>query len=203
MSKKIVDESGAEIEVYTAEEVKAQLDVKETEFGAVKSALETELAGAKTALGDRAREFGQFRELNKELVDKLGVAERTIYENQKAAHEQQVARETEQASRVASQVETAIRAKVGTDEKLYVEMKKMYDMVGITATTPEEIERKTAMALGALGMAAPDLMASVVGFSGGSYTPPSVSTDEKTFAQTDRGQAAAKELGLLTEVPKK
>lgn len=200
---KILDEkSGEEIEVYTAEEVQAKVQAKETEFGTIKTGLESELKNAKDALGDRAREFGQFRELHKDVVDKLDVAQRTIYENQKAQHDSQIARETEEKTRIGNQVDAALRAKSGTDEKLFTKMKEMWDVVTIDARTPEEIDRKTLMILGAIGQTEPDLVASIQGFSGGSYIPPKTTSVEPGFGETEAGKGLAKDLGLDFVPPK-
>jgi hypothetical protein len=83
-------------------------------------------------------------------------------------------------------------------------MSEMYDLIGIKAQTPEQIEAKVLMTLGAIGTSTPDLVASVNGFSGGSYAPPVVpGNDGKSFADSDAGKAGANELGLTLEVPKK
>lgn len=209
---KIMNDEGVEIEVYTAEEVKTQTETavstavkaKEVEFGKTKAEIDTELANAKKALGERAAEFGQFRKLNEETVAKLTVAERTIYENQKSMAEEKEKNQATEKAATEARVTAAIRAKVGTDEKLFTKVKGMYDIIGIEAKTPEEIEKKTLAALGALGQTEPDLVATVAGFSGGSYTPPVVKKEgEGSFADSERGKSGAAELGLKFPEAKK
>lgn len=196
---KILNEDGNEIEVYTAEDMKA----KEDEFGKTLTQKETELAEARTALNERTGEFKQFRKLNDEAVAKLSVAERTIYENGLALQKVNEERADSEKKTREGLIDTAIHAKAGTDEKLFLKMKDMYSIMGIEATTPAEIERKTLAVLGAIGATEPDLIASVNGFSGGSYTPPRVNnSDDKSFADTDRGRAIANELGLKLEATK-
>lgn len=191
-----IQHEGEEIEVYTAAEAQAMVATKETEFGVKMTEKEQELADAKKALGERAGEFAQFRKLNDDTIAKLSVAEKTIYENGLALHEEREKNKVAEQGRVTAARDASLRAKAGTDDKLFDEMKKMWDVVQINATTPEEIENKTNMVLGALGMSQPDLVAAVQGFSGGSYTPPKVNTDEPSFADSERGKKAAEELGL-------
>lgn len=206
MSKKIEDDNGDEIEVYTAEEMKAATEAaiktKEEEFGKTKIQIEAERDEAKKALGERTTEFGQFRKLKDEAVEKLSVAERTLYENQKYMAEDKEKREKEEKDKIEKQVDATIRSKVGTDEKLFEKVKNLYSTIGIDATTPEEIEKKTLMSMGALNISEPNLLASI-GFSGGSFTPPGEKKDDdKSFADTDRGKQGAGELGLKLEPDK-
>lgn len=209
---KIMGEDNQEIEVYTAAERDAftaeEVKKKEEEFAGKSKAeiavIVAERDEARKALGERAGEFKQFRKLNDEALAKLSVAERTIYENGLLLQEEREKNKTAEKARIDAQVETALRGKAGTDEKLFGKMKEMYEVIAIEATTPEEIDRKTMMVLGALGTTQPDLVASVAGFSSGAFEPPKPkSDDDKSFADTDAGKAAANSLGLLTEAPKK
>lgn len=209
---KHLTEEGTEIEVFTAEEVKAQIadesakavKAKETEFGTVRTGLETELADAKKALGERAGEFKQFRELHKDVVDKLTVAERTIYENQKLAADNETKRIADDKKRQDAAVDSALRSKAGTDEKLFTKMKETWGVINVNAATPEEVDRKIMMVLGAIQTTQPDLLANVTGFSGGYMPPRAGGSDDKTpFAETERGKAAAAELGLTFDEKKK
>lgn len=206
MSQKITNDEGVEIEVYTADEVKAQVDAgiktKEDEFGKTKAEIEKERDDARTALNERTGEIKSFRKLNDDTVAKLGVAERTIYENQKFLSEEKERRETAEKTALDNQVTAAIRAKVGTDENLFKKVKDMYAIIGIEANTQEEIDRKTLAALGALNTTEPNLLASVNGFGGGSYTPPAPAGEQKNFGDTDAGKALAGELGLTLEAKK-
>ena len=166
--------------------------------------LETELGGAKKALGERATEFAQFRKLNEEQLGKLTVAERTIYENGLALEEQRQKNLKLEGERTQAAIDTAIRAKVGTDDKLFAKVKEMWPVVAIETVTPQDIERKTLAVLGVIGTTEPDMVASVAGFGGGSYKPPVVKKEgEVAFGETEACKAAANELGLITEPPKK
>lgn len=205
---KLYDANGAEVEAFLPDEVATQISTavaaKETEFTTVKTELEGKLADTETRLKERSGEFAQFRKLNDEQVAKLSVAERTIYENGLALQQEREKNITLEKQRHDSTVEAAIRAKVGTDEKLYTKVKDMWAVFGIEANTQEQIDQKTLMIIGAIGTTEPDLIASVNGFQGGSYTPPVQQKEgEKSFADTDVGKAGAAELGITLEAPKK
>ncbi len=205
---KITGADGVEVEVYTAAEVTqretAAVQAKEKEFGAVKSDLEGKLTDAQKALNERAGEFKQFRKLSEDAVAKLSIAERTIYENGVLLQEERDKTVKSEKERKDLLVDAAIRAKTGNDQKLFDEVKKMWSVIGIEANTPEEMEKKALASLGALQGTSPDLAGKLGSFNGGSWTPPAVKTDgEKTFADTERGAAGAKELGLTLETPKK
>lgn len=207
------NEDGTEIEVFTADEVKARetaaidtaVKAKEAEFGKTKAELDSELAEVKKALGDRAGEFKQFRRLNDETVAKLTVAERTIYENGVKLQEAHDARTAAEKKALDTQVDSALRAKAGKDDKLFTKMKETWSIIGVNALTPEEIEKKTMMVLGAIQTTEPDLLANVAGFSGSGWAPPKAqsTTDGTSFADTDKGRSIAKDLGLIMEPPKK
>lgn len=213
MSQKITNDAGEEIEVFTAAEVteqvtKATEDTKKIandEFGKTKAQIEAERDEAKKALGERTSEFGKFRKLNDETLAKLSIAERTIYENQKVADDREQIRVKKEQEDQAARVDVALRSKAGKDEKLFTKMKELWGAIQIDAVTPEQIENKTLMVLGAIQTTQPDLLASVSGFSSGRYVPPGTSSGDKkdSFADTERGKAAAKELGLDFEPKKK
>ena len=208
---KAFNAEGEEIDVFSAEEHTAAIAAEtekvkkevEGQFAPKITALETELTGAKTALGDRAHEFGKFRELHADVVAKLGVAERTIYENQKSQHEREVKAEEDATKRLNDTVDASIRATAGADEKLFTKMKEMWQVIGIKAVTTDEIENKKKMVLGAISQTQPDLVASVAGFSGGFKPPVDTKKEGETFADTDAGKGLAKSIGLELEVPKK
>jgi len=202
---KLYDAEGAEIEAFLPDEVTLKVSeaitAKETEFTSTKTKLEEELSGAKKALGERANQFATFRKLNDETVAKLSDAERTNYENTLALNKVNEERLVIDKKNQDSLVEIAIRAKSGTDEKLFAKMNDMWKIIGIDAVTPDQIEQKTKMILGAISTTEPDLLASVSGFSNGSFAPPKVDggNEEKSFADTDKGKAMANELGLKLE----
>lgn len=208
---KAFDADGKEIEVYTADEYNQGIQAQvATEVEKVKgeylpkiATLETELGQTKQALSERSGEFQQFRKLNEETVAKLSVAERTIYENGLALEEGRIKREAAEKATLNGQVDSAIRAKAGTDQKLFDKIKSMWSIIGVEATTAEQIENKTKMILGAISTTEPDLVASVQGFSGGSFAPPVTQNadDKKSFADTDKGKQGMNELGL--NIPEK
>lgn len=201
---KITQDDGTEIEVYTAEDVAARVKEKEDAFGKTKSELEAERDEARNALGERSGEFRQFRKLNDEMVKKLSVADRTIYENGLALNEAREKAEAREKSQRDADVARVISEKAKGDAKLIEKMTEMWPLMGLASDTPEQMAQKAQAVLGAIGATQPDLVASVAGFSGGSYMPPNATEDgEKGFGETDRGKAAAAELSLMTEPPKK
>lgn len=205
--QKIQNEAGEEIEVYTADEVKAAADAraaeKDAEFAPVKTELEGKLTAAETAAAQRAGEFAQFRKLNEEQVAKLTIAERTLYENQLKLKESEDTRLADQKTAQENAVKSVIAAKAGTNAKLAEKMTEMWPLIGVEAITPEQLEEKAKMVLGALSTTVPDLVATANGFAGGSYQPPVVQRkDGESYADTAAGKAAAAELGLNIEMPK-
>lgn len=212
MPLKTTNDEGLEIEVYTADEVKAQseaavktaVEAKDKEFGTVKSGLESKLTDAEKALKDRAGEFKEFRKLNEDTVAKMTVMERTMYENTLKLKESDDARIASEKKTRDTLVENSIKAKAGNNEKLITKMKDMYALIGIDANTQEEIDRKVLAVMGAISTTEPDLIATVNGFTGGSYVPPTQQQNgDKSFADTDKGKAGAAEIGLVIEAPKK
>lgn len=197
-----------EIEVYTAAEVaEREGTVRTTVEGEWKPKYEEvtgKLTAAEQAAAVRAGEFSQFRRLSEEQVKQLSEKDATIYNNQKVIAE---GIEREAAAKKAATetlVNTAIKAKAGNDAKLADRMKELWPLIGIEANTPEEIENKTKMVLGAISTTQPDLVASVQGFSGGMFEPPKPAgqKDGESFADTERGKQGAAELGLILEKPK-
>lgn len=207
MTMKIENEAGEEIEVYTAEEVTArETAAREAAVGEYKPKLDEvtgKLSEAEKRAAERAGEFKEFRKLREEDVAKLSEAERTIYENGLRLKEADDARVKDAADRQTAAVTAAIKAKAGDNAKLAEKMTELWPLFGIEANTPEQIEAKTMMVLGAISTTTPDLVASVNGFGGGSYAPPAPAVKEgESFADTDAGKAAAAELGLVLEAPK-
>lgn len=206
MSQKVTID-GVETEVFTADEVQAAtvaaVTLKETEFGTIKNGLETELGTTKKALAERTSEFAQFRKLNDEQVAKLSEAERTIYENGVALNDEREKNQKIEKDNKEKALDAAIRVKAGTDDKLFTKMKETYAIINIDAQTPEEVERKLNMVIGAIQTTEPNLVAAIPGFSG-SFEPKKPELKEgETFADTPAGKKAAAELGLTLEVPKK
>lgn len=203
---KFFDKDGNEVEAFTADEHNAGITqavaAKETEFGTKLTEAEKKLAEKDAALAARASEFGQFRKLNEETLAKLSEAERALYDNQlaaKKAEDERVARE--KAAQDAA-IDAAIKRKAGENTALQTKMKEMWSVIGVEAITPEQIEQKTAMVLGAIGSTQPDLVASVPGFNGSHLPPQKQQKEGESFADTERGKAAANELGLKIELPK-
>jgi hypothetical protein len=198
---KFYDAEGAEVEAFLPDEVNAKVTeavtAKESEFGKTKAEIEKERDEARTALNERTGEFKQFRKLNEDVVAKLSIAEKAIYDNQLFQKEQEDKRIADDLKNREMMRDNAIRAKVGSDEKLFGKVKDMYAVIGLEANTPEDINKKVLASLGALGQVEPDLIATVNGFSSGSFEPPQVRTDdEKSFADSEKGKRGAAELGL-------
>lgn len=203
----IEGDDGAEVEVYTADEVAAAraeaATAKETELKPKLTELETELTGAKTALAARAGEFAQFRKLSEEQVAALTEKDRVIYENSLALKESEDKRVAAETAGQKALVDNVIAAKAGKNEVLKAKMEEMWPLIGVEAITAEQIEAKAQMVLGAISTSTPNLVAGVAGFSG-SYAPPGAKEgDEKAFGETEAGKGLADKLGLTLEPPKK
>lgn len=207
MTMKVEDEKGEMIEVYTAAEVAERETAAKTavegEYKPKLTAAESEKARLEGLLEVRSGEFKEFRRLSDEQKTKLSAAELVNYENTLIIQKEREERAKLEKDSKEKTVKAAIKSKAGTDDKLAEKMQTLYDAVNVEANTPEEIEKKVGMVLGAIGATEPDLLANVAGFSGGSYTPPQPKKDEKSFGETDAGKAMANELGLKLEADKK
>lgn len=199
-----VEIDGVETEVFTEADVAAREAAVKSEFEPKLTAAETEKVRLEGLLKDRAEEFKGFRKLSDEQVAKLDVAQRTIYENGLALEAEREKNAGYAKTAKESSIAAAVRAKVGTDAKLFEEAMKMYQLVGIDDNTPEGISARATAAFGALSTSQPDLLASA-GFSlGGGFAPPEEkSKGEQTFADTDAGKEFAKSMGMVIEPPKK
>lgn len=208
MSHKIVDEtSGEEIEVFTAAEVEAKATeaaaAKEAEYKPQLTVLGEKLSDAEKRAAERAGEFAQFRKLSDEQVQKLGVAERTIYENGVAFEEERQKRVAAETTVVESTRDSVITVAANGNQDLAAKMKEMWPLITVEASTKEQMEAKAKMVLGALSTTVPDLVAQANAFPGGSFAPPVAAVKEgETFADTPAGKAAAAELGIIIEAPK-
>lgn len=197
MSQK-VDIDGVETEVYTADEVAAAKAEVEGIYKPQLDEVTGKLTEAEKRAAERAGEFKQFRELNEKQVTELSEKDRILYENTKAlkAATDEIAAERNKG--IEAQVAAAIALKAGGNEKLAGRMKDLWSIIGVEAKTPEDIAHKANMVLGALSTTEPDLVASVGTFSGAAL-PPNGGSQEKGFGETDRGKAAAAELGFKIE----
>lgn len=207
MAQKIEDADGNEIEVYTAEEVEAAKTeaaaAKDAEFAPIKTELEGKLTAAEKAAAERAGEFAHFRKLSDEQVSALTEKDRIIYQNGLALKDSEDKRIAAEEATKKAAVDTLIASKSGGNPKLVEKMKEMWPLIGVEATTPEQLEAKAQMVLGALSTTVPDLVATAAGFGGGAYHPPVVAKKEgESYADTAAGKAAAAELGLTIEAPK-
>lgn len=210
MSQK-VEIDGVEVEVYTTAEHTAALAATKTqvegEWKPKVDDLTGKLTEAEKAAAKRAAEFGaargEFQRLSDEQQSKLTATELTLYKNQELLVEKDKQLGESNKTAHANAVDAAIRAKVGTDQKLFEETKKMYQIIGLEDSTPEGIQKRATAALGALGTTEPNLLASA-GFGSGSFEPPQAAGEgEKSFADSERGKAGAAELGIILEAPKK
>lgn len=202
----IEGEDGAQVEVYTADELAAArtegASAKETELKPKMTELETELTGAKTALAARAGEFAQFRKLSEEQVAAMTEKDRIIYENSLALNKANEDRVAAEESAAKERIINVIKAKAGANEALKTKMEEMWPLIAVEAVTPEQIEAKAQMVLGAISTQTPNLVAGVAGFNG-SYSPPGdTGTSDKTFGETEAGKGLAERLGIQLE-PKK
>lgn len=209
MSKKI-EIDGVETEVFMADEVSAQVGAKEKELTEVWGKEKTELTGKLTAAEEanakRAREFaearGKFKELSDEQYAKLDEVNRTLYDNQKLLADKDVQLGEADKKVYDSSIDAAIRAKVGNDQKIIDKVKEMYAMIGIDDVTPEGMQQRVNAAVGAVSQTTPDLVAGLHRV-GGTFAPPVVEQKKESFADTERGKAGAKFLGLEPEEKKK
>lgn len=205
-----VEINGEQVEVYTVAEHTAAVDAAkaavEGEWKPKVDGLNVKLTDAEKAAAKRAAEFGaargEFNRLSEEQQAKMSATELTLYKNQELLAEKD--KQLGESAKVAKEnaVAAAIRAKVGTDQKLFEETLKMYGMIGLDDATSEGITARATAALGALGSTQPDLLATA-GFANGAYLPPTPpGPASNSFADSDAGKAMAKELGLMTEAPK-
>lgn len=196
-----VEIDGVETEVYTADEVTAREAAVKNEYEPKLTAAEAEKTRLDGLLKERAEEFKGFRKLNDEQVAKLDASQRVIYENGLALEKEREINAGHAKTAKESAIATAVRAKVGTDAKLFEEAMKMYQIVGLDDNTPEGIAARATAAFGALSTSQPDLLASA-GFGGG-YAPPVEKTKgAETYADTEAGKDFAKRMGMIIEPPK-
>lgn len=200
---------GVEVDVFTSEEVAArEAGVRTTVEGEYKpklTAAETETARVAKLLEDRTKEFGQarteFKRLSDEQYAKLDEKDKVIYDNQLLlADKDKTITESNQKAK-ESAIDSAIRAKVGSDANLFTKVKEMYGLINLEDLTPDAISVRVAAALGAIGTTAPDLLAAA-GFSSGGFEPPQRDVGKESFADTERGKEIAKSLGISLEAPK-
>jgi hypothetical protein len=207
---KTIELDGEQVEVFTAEEVQAARTEEATktrtavegEFTPKLTEAQQKLKDAQDAAATRAGEFSEFRKLNEEQVKQLSEKDRIIYENTLKLKESEDKRIAAEEAGQKTAVATVIKSKAGGNEALAKKMEEMWPLITVDATTPEQIEAKALMVLGAISTTTPDLIAGVAGFTG-SYAPPGGNSEEgKSFADTERGKAGAKALGLILEPPK-
>lgn len=209
MTMKILNDANEEIEVYTVEEhntaVAAAATAKENEFKPLLETTQKERDEAKAALSARTGEFAQFRKLSDEQVKQLTEKDRIIYENGLALQAEREKREAQEKKTKDAEIDTAIRSKIGGDDKLFAKTKELWATFNIETDTREQMDQKVLMILGAIGTTQPDLVAAIPGFTAGAYAPPAPkkAEDGQSFADTEKGKQAANELGLMMEPPKK
>lgn len=204
---KTIELDGEQVEVFTAAEVEAaKTEIKttvEAEYAPKLADLTTKITAAETAAAARAGEFTNFRKLSDEQVAALAEKDRIIYQNSLVLKEEQDKRVALEKTTHDNAVTSVIKGKAGTNADLQKKMEEMWPLIQIEALTPEQMEAKAQMVLGAISTTTPNLLAGVIGFTG-SYAPPSGDDDgKKGFGETERGKAMAGALGLLTEAPKK
>lgn len=206
----IEGDDGAEVEVYTAEEVAAAkteaataaAKAKDDEYTPKLAEVTGKLTEAEKAAAQRAGEFAQFRKLSDEQVAALTEKDRIIYQNGLALKESEDKRVAAETKNQTDAVNTVIKAKANGNAELQKKIEEMWPLIGVEATTPEQIELKAQMVLGAISTTTPNLIASAAGFNG-TYTPPGGEGEGQSFAATEGGKGLADKLGLTLEVPKK
>lgn len=200
-----VEINGEQVDVYTAAERQADIDAAkaqvENEWKPKLETAEQERARLDGLLTQRSRELAgqdaKFKRLSDEQVAKLDEKDRIIYQNQVdlATERENVAKTNKTIH--DSAVDTAIRARTGSNEEVFNKVKGMYALIQLEDLTPEQIAIRVNAAVGAVGTTERDLLASA-GFGGGGFEAP-VANDDKT-AITSRQQEIAKGLGIaLTE----
>lgn len=198
-----VDIDGVETEVFTAADVEAAKTTVKGEYEPKLTAAEIEKTRLEGLLKDRADEFKGFRKLSDENVAKLDAASRQIYENGLAIAAEQEKNASYAKAAKETSIAAAVRAKTGTNEKLFEEAMKMYQIVGLDDGTPEGIAKRANAAFGALATDQPDLLASAGFQVGGGFEPPQpAGGDDKGFGTTEAGKEFAKRMGLIIEPPK-
>lgn len=202
MSQKITI-GDQEVEVFTAEEHMAALAGVRGEFEPKLTKAEQERERLSGLLDARGRELSgqeaKFKRLSDEQVAKLDEKDLIIYNNQLFMADQNKKIADADTKAYENAVDAAIRARVGTDANLFTKVKEMYGLINLEDVTQEQVATKVAAAFGAIGVTAPDLLASA-GFSGGGFAPPTRETGGETFADSERGKDLAKFLGIgLTE----
>lgn len=194
------------MEVFTAEEVTARETAAADKIKGEYEPKVTDLAGklseAEKRAAERAGEFAEFRKLRDEDVAKLSEKDRIIYENQVKLDAAEKARVLDAETTHKNTVASAIKAKAGDNAPLVEKITTMWDLIKVDANTPEEIDAKMLMVLGAISTTTPDLVATVNGFGGGSYRPPQEKKEGDSFADTAPGKGLADRLGLKFEAPK-
>lgn len=207
----IEGDDGEQVEVYTADEVTAAkteaataaAKAKEDEYTPKLTELTGKLTEAEKAAAARAGEFAHFRKLSDEQVAELNEKDRIIYQNSLALKESEDKRIASETAHQTAAVDAVIKSKSNGNADLEAKIKEMWPLIGVEASTPEQIELKAQMVLGAISTTTPNLIASAAGFNG-TYIPPGGGDGEgKTFADTEAGKGLADKLGLVLEVPKK
>lgn len=197
-----VEINGEPVDVYTAAERDADIAAAKKEvtdsFNPKLTEAEKEKTRLEELLAIRSGEIKGIRKLSDDAVSKLTAAERVIYENGiEIAEANKRADDSKKAAHESAIIST-IRTKVGNDEKLYTEAKKMYDILGLTDNTPDEMNVRVDAAIGALGRTQPDLLAAA-GMGGGRFEPPVREAGAKSYAETEQGKQGAAELGIQLE----
>lgn len=202
-----VEIDGVETEVYTAAEVAeretAARTAAEGEWKPKFEDVSGKLTKAEEAAAARAVEFGQFRKLSEDQVKQLSEKDAIIYANQLALQAEREKFAAADKLVYDSTVDTAIRKLTGSDQKLFDETRKMYELVGLDDASPDAITQRAKVAFAGIAQTQPDLL-SAAGFSasGGSFEPPKAKEEaQQTYATTDAGKDMAKKLGL--DVPEK
>lgn len=199
--------NGEEVDVFTADEVTARETAARTaaegEWKPKAESAMSEKERLEGLLEQRSKEVagarGEFKRLSDEQVGALTAAQKVIYDNQILLAEKDVKIAESDRKVYEGARDSMIRTKTNGDPKLFDKVKEMYAVINLEDITPEQMKMRVDAAFGAVGVVAPDFLASA-GFGGGSFEPPVKGDDKQSYADTAAGKAAAAAFGLRTEL---
>lgn len=201
MPFKVTDESGKEIEVYSAEEVAArdkEVETFKTEAEAkAKEATEAraEAEKANRVLAEKNINFKRYQDMNEE--EKKALTAKDIENIQRAEAAEKKALDLEQrydndkkAERESLKTK-AIDAYSKGDEDLKKKLTENYDLVKIDGVDQDSIQRKVELSYNMLGLGKPKINPFSQHYVG---EAPNKGMEEK-FADTDKGKAGLSAMG--------
>lgn len=196
MSIKITDDDGKEMEVYTPEELAAEKTARETAEKTV-GELQTKLTSQERVLAEKNENFKRFKDLTEE--DKAKMTADQI-ETSRALDNERTAREaleaeikTDKATKITKATDRAVAAYSGGNEDLKKQLEENITLVALEVTDEDSAMKKVELAYNMLGIGKPKINPLHQTWNG---TPPG--TQPEKFTETERGKAAASEMGDIT-----